>query len=158
MLEYGKSCTSNSIISIRVLFSTGSTSKRWQSSEMRSPYGMSSLYAPWLGASASGNSRQVGLAQVFENGNRRAIIVAGQGLETGAYALWLYNSGSDAKLLGFVPERVGNDGRFATQGELPTNAEKYKQLVVTQENVTSNTKKAPAKPGTIVLQGDLKLG
>jgi hypothetical protein len=108
--------------------------------------------------SAAGNSRQVGLAQVFENGNRRAIIVAGQGLETGAYALWLYNSGSDAKLLGFVPERVGKDGRFATQGELPTDAEKFKQLVVTKENVTSNTKKAPAKPGQVVLQGDLKLG
>ena len=70
--------------------------------------------------SASGNSRQVGLAQVFENGNRRAVIVAGQGLQPGAYALWLYNSGSDSKLLGFVPERVGKDGRFATQGELPT--------------------------------------
>ena len=108
--------------------------------------------------SASGNSRQVGLAQVFENGNRRAVIVAGQGLQPGAYALWLYNSGSDAKLLGFVPERVGKDGRFATQGELPTNAEKFKQLVVTKETVTSNTKKAPTQPGDIVLQGDLKLG
>ena len=108
--------------------------------------------------SASGNSRQVGLAQIFENGNRRAVIVAGQGLQPGAYALWLYNSGSDSKLLGFVPERVGKDGRFATQGELPTNAEKFKQLVVTKENVTSNTKKAPTKPGEIILQGDLKLG
>ena len=108
--------------------------------------------------SASGNSRQVGLAQIFENGNRRAVIVAGQGLAPGAYALWLYNSGSDAKLLGFVPERVGKDGRFATQGELPTNAEKFKQLVVTQENVTSNTKTAPTKPGEVILQGDLKLG
>jgi Anti-sigma-K factor rskA, C-terminal len=108
--------------------------------------------------SASGNSRQVGLAQVFENGSRRAIIVAGQGLAPGAYALWLYNSGSDSKLLGFVPERVGKDGRFATQGELPTDAEKFKQLVVTQETVTSNTKKAPTKPGEIILQGDLKLG
>jgi hypothetical protein len=108
--------------------------------------------------SASGNSRQVGLAQVFENGNRRAIIVAGQGLAPGAYALWLYNSGSDSKLLGFVPERVGKDGRFATQGELPSNAEKYKQLVVTKETVTTNTKQAPSKPGQIVLQGDLKLG
>jgi hypothetical protein len=108
--------------------------------------------------SASGNSRQVGLAQVFENGSRRAIIVAGQGLEPGAYALWIYNSGSDAKLLGFVPERVGKDGRFATQGELPSNAEKYKQLVVTKESVTNDTKKAPSNPGDVVLQGDLKLG
>jgi hypothetical protein len=108
--------------------------------------------------SASGNSRQVGLAQVFENGNRRAVIVAGQGLAPGAYALWLYNSGSDAKLLGFVPQRVGKDGRFATQGELSTDAEKFKQLVVTKENVTNNTKKAPTAPGQVVLQGDLKLG
>jgi outer membrane biosynthesis protein TonB len=108
--------------------------------------------------SASGNSRQVGLAQVFENGNRRAVIVAGQGLAPGAYALWLYNSGSDAKLLGFVPERVGKDGRFATQGELSSVAEKFKQLVVTKENVTNNTKKAPTTPGQVVLQGDLKLG
>ncbi|MEA2368278.1 MAG: hypothetical protein QOH38_996, partial [Thermoleophilaceae bacterium] len=108
--------------------------------------------------SASGNSRQVGLAQVFENSNRRAIIVAGQGLDPGAYALWIYNSGSDAKLLGFVPERVGTNGRFATQGELPSNANKYKKLIVTKEDVTNNTKKAPTSPGAIVLQGDLKLG
>ncbi len=107
--------------------------------------------------SASGDSKQVGLAQVFENGSRRAIIVAGQGLSPGAYALWLYNSKSDAKLLGFVPQRVGSDGRFATQGELPSNAEKWKQLIVTKEKVTSTTRKAPAEPGDTVLQGDLKL-
>jgi hypothetical protein len=108
--------------------------------------------------SASGNSRQVGLAQIFEQGNRRALIVAGQGLSAGAYALWLYNDDNDAKLLGFVPQRVGSDGRFATQGELPTDAEKYKQLVVTKEKVTSTTKAPPKKPGRVVLQGDLKLG
>ena len=107
--------------------------------------------------SASGDPKQVGLAQIFENGNRRAIIVAGQGLSPGAYALWLYNSKSDAKLLGFVPQRVGSDGRFATQGELPSNADKWKQLIVTKEKVTSNTRKAPTEPGEIVLQGDLKL-
>jgi hypothetical protein len=107
--------------------------------------------------SASGDAAQVGLAQVFENGRRRAIIVAGQGMKPGAYALWLYNSKSDAKLLGFVPERVGKDGRFATQGELPTNADKYDQLIVTKEKVTKNTKKAPAKPGKIVLEGAVAL-
>jgi hypothetical protein len=107
--------------------------------------------------SASGNSRQVGLAQIFANGNRRALIVAGQGLDPGAYALWLYNSRSDSRLLGFVPERVGRDGRFATQGELPRDAEKYKQLVVTKEEVTRSTREPPKQPGDIVLQGDLKL-
>jgi hypothetical protein len=107
--------------------------------------------------SATGDAKQVGLAQVFQNGSRRAIIVAGQGLQPGAYALWLYNSASDAKLLGFVPQRVGKDGRFATQGELPSNADKYSKLIVTRENVTANTKKAPTKPGQVVLQGDFKL-
>jgi hypothetical protein len=108
--------------------------------------------------SARGNSRQVGLAQVFENGNRRALIVAGQGLSPGAYALWVYNRRSDAELLGFVPQRVGRDGRFATQGELPRNAEKFRQLVVTRERITSSTRRPPSRPGQIVLQGDLKLG
>jgi hypothetical protein len=109
-------------------------------------------------AASDGDAGKVGLAQVFQNGSRRAIIVAGQGLKPGAYALWLYNSKSDAKLLGFVPERVGKDGRFATQGELPSNAEKFAKLIVTKEKVTKNTKKAPSKPGTIVLEGDVKLG
>jgi Sigma-70, region 4 len=107
--------------------------------------------------SASGNRREVGLAQVFAQGNRRALIVAGQGLDPGAYALWLYNSRSDARLLGFVPERVGRDGRFATQGELPRDAEKFKQLILTRERVTSGTRTPPKQPGQIVLQGDLKL-
>jgi hypothetical protein len=107
--------------------------------------------------SASGNSKQVGLAQVFEQSGRRALIVAGQGLKSGAYALWLYNSRKDAKLLGFVPQRVGADGRFATQGELPSDAKKYAELVVTKEKVTSRTKNPPKKPGDIVLRGALKL-
>ncbi|HVE67765.1 MAG TPA: sigma-70 region 4 domain-containing protein [Solirubrobacteraceae bacterium] len=107
--------------------------------------------------SASGNSRQVGLAQIFEQGNRRSLIVAGQGLRPGAYALWLYSSRSDAKLLGFVPQRVGKDGRFATQGELPTDAERYDELVVTRERVTDETTNPPEQPGRIVLRGDLKL-
>jgi len=107
--------------------------------------------------SATGNSRQVGLAQVFEQGNQRALIVAGQGLEPGAYALWLYNSRSDARLLGFVPERVGRDGRFATQGELPRNAERFRALVVTRERVSRETREPPDEPGTVVLRGDLEL-
>lgn len=108
--------------------------------------------------SATGNSRQVGLAQVFQQGRRRALIVAGQGLRPGAYALWLYNSESRAKLLGFVPERVGRDGRFATQGELPRDAERYQRLVVTREQVTNQTREPPKRPGEIVLQGDVKVG
>jgi hypothetical protein len=108
--------------------------------------------------SAAGNSKQVGLAQVFEQKGKRALIVAGQGLAPGAYALWLFNSKTDAKLLGFVPQRVGKDGRFATQGELSADAGKYKKLVVTSEVVTRTTRTPPKLPGQVVLQGDLKLG
>lgn len=107
--------------------------------------------------SPSGNSRVVGLAQIFEQGNRRSLIVAGQGLRPGAYALWLYTSKSNARLLGFVPQRVGEDGRFATQGELPAEAERYDELVVTRERVTEDTTTPPERPGRIVLRGDLKL-
>jgi hypothetical protein len=108
--------------------------------------------------SPSGRTGTVGLAQVFRNGSRLAVVIAAQGLPQGTYALWLYNSASDFRLLGFVPKRVGNDGRFATQGALPADANKFKKLAVTQEQVTSRTSRPPSKPGTIVLQGDLKLG
>ena len=100
----------------------------------------------------------MGLAQVFRRGSQRAIIMAAQGASAGTYALWLYNSASDARLLGFVPQRVGKDGRFATQGVLPENASKYRQLVVTRENVAGDQRRPPSRPGQIVLQGRLTLG
>ena len=107
--------------------------------------------------SPAGGSRTVGLAQVFQMGNRRAIIVAGQGVQPGTYALWLFNSPTQARFLGFVPQRVGRDGRFATQGELPGDAASFRRLVVTRENVTRNTRRPPARPGPIALQGDFRL-
>ncbi|MGI8512161.1 MAG: RNA polymerase sigma factor [Solirubrobacteraceae bacterium] len=109
--------------------------------------------------SPQGGERTIGLVSVFASGSDRAIIARGQGLPAGAYALWLYNSASDAQLLGFVPNRIGNDGAFQTQGVLPKNVSKWKQIVVTRENVTtSNSLTPPKQPGTIVRQGDLKLG
>jgi hypothetical protein len=116
------------------------------------PVAQINLFAP------SGRTNVVGLAQVFRMGSRRAIVIAGQGLAPGTYALWLYNSGSDARLLGFIPQRVGSNGRFATQGELPADAGRFRRLVVTRETVTTQTKKPPTRPGTIALQGTLKLG
>jgi len=107
--------------------------------------------------STSGNQRTVGLAQIFAMGRRRAIIVAGQGLAQGTYALWLFNSPASARLLGFVPQRVDRQGRFATQGELPADARRFKFLVVTQEQVTRSTQRPPTRPGRVVLRGELKL-
>ena len=103
-------------------------------------------------------SRAVGLAQVFRRGDQRAIILAAQGVPAGAYALWLYNSSSDARFLGLVPKRVASGKRFATQGVLPTGAERYRYLVVTQESLTATSRRTPSRPGRIVLQGQLNLG
>jgi len=107
--------------------------------------------------SPDGRQKTVGLAQVFVKGKQRAIVVAGQGLQQGTYALWLQGT-PGAKLLGFVPQRVGANGRFATQGQLPTDANRYSALIVTRENVQPNQTKLPTKPGTVALRGTLKLG
>jgi len=107
--------------------------------------------------SPAGGQRTVGLAQVYAQGPQRLVVVAGQGVAPGAYALWLYNSPTSSRLLGFVPQRVGRDGRFATQGQLPADARRFRRLVVTAERVTNGTRRPPARPGRIVLQGDLRL-
>ncbi|HKG16231.1 MAG TPA: hypothetical protein VKA96_00930, partial [Solirubrobacteraceae bacterium] len=69
-----------------------------------------------------------------------------------------YNSGSDARFLGLVPKRVGRNQRFATQGVLPTGAERFRYLVVTQESVSATSRRVPTQPGRVVLQGQLNLG
>lgn len=104
---------------------------------------------------AADGSRAVGLAQVFARGSQRAVIVAGQGVAQGAYALWLYNSQQDARLLGFVPARVGKDGRFVTQGNLPSTASKFKELIISRETVARTSPSLPKAPGAIVLRGAL---
>ena len=108
--------------------------------------------------SPRGGTKTVALAQIFRNGSQRAIVIAAQGLSPGTYALWLYNSASSAKLLGFVPARVTSSGKFATQGALPADAGNYQRIVVTSERITPQTKRVPSRPGTVVLQGTLKLG
>ena len=70
-----------------------------------------------------------------------------------AYAVWLYNSPSDARILGFVNPPVGNSGRLQTAGGFPANAAHFQKLLITLE-----TQSNPKIPGTIVLQGKLQTG
>ena len=107
---------------------------------------------------AQRGSRSVGLAQVFAQNNRRLVIIAAQGMTPGTYALWLFNSPTSAKLLGFVPQQVGRDGRFVTQGELPQDAGNFRELVVTRERVAPNQRQLPSRPGQVVLRGRVQLG
>ena len=104
--------------------------------------------------SPSGTKTMAGIAEVLRQGSNTAIAIVGQGLPANskhnAYAVWLYNSTRDAQRLGFVNPGVGKNGRLETTGPLPTNAARFKQLLVTIE-----TNANPKAPGQIILQGNL---
>jgi hypothetical protein len=103
----------------------------------------------------SGGSAK-GVAEVVRQQGRVGVAIVAQSLTPNsknppnAYAVWLYNSPSDAHILGFVNPPVGNNGRLQTAGPLPSNAGHYHQLLITLENQSN-----PKTPGTIVLQGTL---
>ncbi|MGZ4168409.1 MAG: RNA polymerase sigma factor [Solirubrobacteraceae bacterium] len=102
------------------------------------------------------NSKAAGIAEVLNEGSTDGVAIVAQNVPPNttkppnAYAVWLYNSPKDAKILGFVNPGVGKTGRLSTAGGLPSNASHYKQLVVTVETTAS-----PKTPGTIILQGNL---
>jgi len=106
--------------------------------------------------SPQAGSKTKGIAIVVRQGTTTAIELAAQAVPANtshdAYAVWLYNSPTDATLLGFVNPGVKSDGVLRTLGRLPTNASHFKQLLVTRE-----TQAKPHAPGAIVLQGSLSL-
>jgi anti-sigma factor RsiW len=104
----------------------------------------------------SSATRAAGEAEVLKEGNTVGVVIIATGMpansKTNAYAVWLANSSTDSKLVGFVNQRVGSDGKLETEGPLPANASHYKQMLVTLE-----TQGKPKAPGPIVLEGSLKL-
>jgi Sigma-70, region 4 len=101
-------------------------------------------------------SKAVGIAEVLDEGSNQGVAIVAQNVPPNskkppnAYAVWLYNSPTDAQILGFVNPGVGANGRLSTAGALPSNAKHYKKLIVTVE-----TNAKPKTPGTIILQGAL---
>ena len=101
-------------------------------------------------------SKAAGIAEVLNEGTSDGIAIVAQNVPPNAtkppnaYAVWLYNSQKDAKILGFVNPSVTKTGRLSTAGGLPANASHYKDLVVTVE-----TSASPKEPGPIILQGAL---
>ncbi len=101
-------------------------------------------------------SKAVGIAEVLDEGTQQGVAIVAQNVPPNttkppnAYAVWLYNSPKDAYILGFVNPGVGANGRLSTAGALPTNAKRYKELIVTVE-----TNAKPKAPGAIILQGQL---
>jgi hypothetical protein len=106
--------------------------------------------------SSAKKSKIAGIAEVLNEGSSDGVAIVAQNVPPNktkppdAYAVWLYNSTKDAKLLGFVNPSVGKTGRLSTAGGLPSNAKHYKEIVVTLETTAS-----PKQPGSIVLQGAL---
>lgn len=107
--------------------------------------------------STNKTSKAAGIAEVLNEGSTDGIAIVAQNVPPNrttkplnAYAVWLYNSPKDAKILGFVNPGVGKTGRLSTAGALPSNASHYKNLIVTLETTGS-----PKAPGAIILQGAL---
>src|SRR6202012_3467983 len=101
---------------------------------------------------AQAGSKAVGIAEVLDEGANRGVAIVAQNVPPNAkkppnaYAVWLYNSPTDAQILGFVNPGVGSNGRLSTAGALPSNAKHYKKLIVTVE-----TNAKPKTPGTVRL-------
>ncbi len=100
------------------------------------------------------SSKAVGIIEVVSENNEHAFLVAAEHLPPTngfRYAAWLYNSPTDAFLLGRGPT-VGSNGLLKAAGGLPANAAHYGTIVLTEEH-----SEQPHQPGPIVLSGAFKL-
>ncbi|HEX3802404.1 MAG TPA: sigma factor-like helix-turn-helix DNA-binding protein [Solirubrobacteraceae bacterium] len=105
--------------------------------------------------SPTGAKDTVGVAQVIRYRGVVGVVVDAQGVpantQHNAYAVWLYNSASSHKFVGFVHNLVGKDGKLAAEGKLPAGATAYHRLLITLE-----TQSTPSSPGEVVLSGPFR--
>ena len=108
-----------------------------------------------------GATQTLGVAQVVRVGGVVGIVIDAQGVPQNsahnAYGIWLYNSATSNKFLGFDRNLVGKNGKLAIEGTLPANAARrclstgctgYSRLLITLE-----TQQHPKTPGEVVLSG-----
>lgn len=102
-------------------------------------------------------AKSVGLADVLAKGSLRALAIVAQHVPPNtnhppnAYAVWLYNSPSDATLLGFVSPGVKKNGELSTAGGVSGSSSRYRYILITLE-----TRSNPKRPGKVVLEGQLR--
>ncbi len=105
--------------------------------------------------SPTGAKDTVGVAQVIRYRGVVGVVVDAQGVpantQHNAYAVWLYNSASSHKFVGFVHNLVGKSGKLAAEGRLPAGAGAYHDLLITLE-----TQSHPSSPGEVVLSGPFR--
>ncbi|CAN5450770.1 hypothetical protein BH20ACT18_BH20ACT18_06620 [soil metagenome] len=101
----------------------------------------------------NGKGKADAVAQVLVQAGTRAIAIVGKDLQPSstksAYAVWLYNSATDARRLGFAPP-VGKNGRLEGVAPLPRDFQRFREVILTRE-----TSESSKRPGAIVLRGKL---
>jgi len=101
-----------------------------------------------------GGKKPLGVANVVTQAGQRGIALVGQDVPATngkfAYAMWLENSSSQAKRLGFFGA-VKKNGRLQGFVLAPSDFANYTKLVVTRE-----TQRNPTTPGPVILSGNLK--
>ncbi len=151
---------------VLVLLLTGGSSKKHSSSTAARPGSTASTPAGTTSTTAGHVIAQVnllppsggnakGIAQIVTVNNTMGVVIVATGVPANshnAYAVWLSNSASSSKLVGFVSPGVTSNGQLQTEGPLPTNAASYTQLLVTLE-----TQSHPTSPGPVILKGALKI-
>ena len=105
----------------------------------------------------TGGGKTKGVALVLRQGSLRGLGIEAEHVPPTpakprtTYAVWLYNSPSDAKRLGYFSKGVNKKGALGSTAELPANAAHYKYLIITVETGD----KASKTPGEVLLQGSL---
>lgn len=100
--------------------------------------------------------RALAIVQIVDVSGQTAVNAVSQGLPTSnkkaAYGIWVYNSPSQAKLIGGF-DKTDNKGHLVFQGALPQGVDiaSYKEVLVTQE-----TSGNPTQPGRIYLRGAIQ--
>jgi hypothetical protein len=98
--------------------------------------------------------KALAIVQVVDLNGQEAINAVSQGLSSStkaAYAIWVYNSPSQAKLIGGF-DKKDNNGHLVYQGALPKGFDitGYNEILVTRE-----TSGNPKQPGTVYLRGTI---
>ncbi|MBV9196990.1 MAG: sigma-70 region 4 domain-containing protein [Solirubrobacterales bacterium] len=97
-----------------------------------------------------------GVAQVVRVGENQGIVLVARGMPANTkrdfYAVWLFNSITDERLIGFVSPGVGANGQMETTGALPANVAHYRSVLISLETHTQ-----PKAPTRVVLHGALSL-
>jgi len=105
--------------------------------------------------SPTGRVRPIGVGDLLQIGTRYGIGIVAQGLPPSsphaAYGVWLYNSPSDSRFLGFPNPSVGANGNLKVGKVLVLSPARFKQMLITLETV-----QPPHRPGRVVLRGTLK--